>query len=161
MNLSFSLDQLYIEYKPIVMSYISARVYCNEDAEDLCADVFVKFFGLLESYDEKRASVSTLLYKITHDAVIDYYRCKREQDELSEDHAVLPSSEDIIMDRERADELIKALSKLPQQQRDILILRFYRGWTLVRIAEEMGLSYNKVVSRQNSAFKALKEMLGK
>ena len=143
------------------MSYISARVYCNEDAEDLCADVFVKFFGLLESYDEKRASVSTLLYKITHDAVIDYYRCKREQDELSEDHAVLPSSEDIIMDRERADELIKALSKLPQQQRDILILRFYRGWTLVRIAEEMGLSYNKVVSRQNSTFKALKEMLGK
>ena len=144
MNLSFSLDQLYIEYKPIVMSYISARVYCNEDAGDLCADVFVKFFGLLESYDEKRASVSTLLYKITHDAVIDYYRCKREQDELSEDHAVLPSSEDIIM-----------------QQRDILILRFYRGWTLVRIAEEMGLSYNKVVSRQNSTFKALKEMLGK
>ena len=29
------------------------------------------------------------------------------------------------------------------------------------IAEEMGLSYNKVVSRQNSTFKALKEMLGK
>ncbi len=64
------------------------------------------------------------------------------------------------MDRERADELIKALSKLPQQQRDILILRFYRGWTLVRIAEEMGLSYNKVVSRQNSAFKTLRRMLG-
>ncbi len=160
MNLSFSPDQLYIEYKPIVMSYISARVTCNEDAEDICGDVFVKLFGLLESYDEKRASVSTLLYKITHDAVIDYYRCKREQDELSEDHAVLPSSEDIIMDRERADELIKALSKLPQQQRDILILRFYRGWTLVKIAKEMGLSYNKVVSRQNSAFKALREMLG-
>ena len=85
---------------------------------------------------------------------------KHEHDELSEDHAVLPSSEDIIMDRERADELIKALSKLPQQQRDILILRFYRGWTLVRIAEEMGLSYNKVVSRQNSAFKTLRRMLG-
>ena len=159
MKLSFSPDQLYIEYKPIVMAYISARVTCNEDAEDICGDVFVKLFSLLESYDEKRASVSTLLYKITHDAVIDYYRRKREHDELSEDHAVLPSSEDIIMDRERADELIKALSKLPQQQRDILILRFYRGWTLVRIAEEMGLSYNKVVSRQNSAFKALREML--
>ena len=142
------------------MSYISARVTCNEDAEDICGDVFVKLFSLLESYDEKRASVSTLLYKITHDAVIDYYRRKREHDELSEDHAVLPSSEDIIMDRERANELIKALSKLQQQQRDILILRFYRGWTLVRIAEEMGLSYNKVVSRQNSAFKALREMLG-
>ena len=142
------------------MSYRSARVTCNEDAEDICGDVFVKLFSLLESYDEKRASVSTLLYKITHDAVIDYYRRKREHDELSEDHAVLPSSEDIIMDRERANELIKALSKLQQQQRDILILRFYRGWTLVRIAEEMGLSYNKVVSRQNSAFKALREMLG-
>ena len=161
MKLSFSPDQLYNKYRPIVMSYISARITCNEDAEDICGDVFVKLFGLLESYDEKRASVSTLLYKITHDAVIDYFRRKREHDELSEDHAVLPSSEDIIMDRERADELIKALSKLPQQQRDILILRFYRGWTLVKIAEEMGLSYNKVVSRQNSAFKALREMLGK
>ena len=160
MKPSFSPDQIYKKYKPTVMAYISARVQCNEDAEDICGEVFVKLFGLLENYDEKRASVSTLLYKITHDAVIDYYRMKHEHDELSEDHAVLPSSEDIIMDRERADELIKALSKLPQQQRDILILRFYRGWTLVRIAEEMGLSYNKVVSRQNSAFKTLRRMLG-
>ncbi len=160
MNISFSPDQLYKKYRPIVMSYISARIHCEEDAEDLCGDVFVKLFGMIESYDEKIASISTILYKITHDAVIDYYRRKREYDELSEDHAVLPSSEDIIMDRERADELIKALSKLPPQQRDILILRFYRGWTLVRIAEEMGLSYNKVVSRQNSAFKTLRRMLG-
>ena len=91
--------------------------------------------------------------------MIDYYRTSRTHEEVSEEAAVLPSAEDTVMDRAQARELAEALAKLPEQQRDILILRFYRGWTLVKIAKEMGLTYNMVVSRQKRALEKLREML--
>ncbi|MBR5909668.1 MAG: sigma-70 family RNA polymerase sigma factor [Schwartzia sp.] len=61
--------------------------------------------------------------------------------------------------REAAEEIAAALSQLPQEQRDILVLRFYRGWTLARIAQETGLTYDTVVSRQKSAFEKLRKIL--
>ena len=63
------------------------------------------------------------------------------------------------MDRARVQEIAEALHRLPEEQRDILILRFYKGWTLVRIAKEMGLTYDTVVNRQRRAFQELRKML--
>ena len=155
----FLYESIYRKYRPIVFSYISQRVASREDAEDLCQDVFVKLSRALKTYDEDKAAVSTLVYRIAHNAVIDYYRTSRTHEEVSEEAAVLPSAEDTVMDRAQARELAEALAKLPEQQRDILILRFYRGWTLVRIAKEMGLTYNTVVGRQKRALEKLREML--
>ncbi len=161
MSPSLSHEQLYREYRDTVLSYISARVVPIEDAEDLCEEVFVKLFRLMESYDGSRASVSTLVYKLSHDTVIDHYRTHRRPAAISGQQELLPSAEDVIMDRERFADLAKALAKLPQQQRDILILRFYRGLTLKAIAEKTGLTYDTVVSRQKIALKAMKKMLEK
>lgn len=160
MNPLPSSDRLYRDYKSRVLAYISARVPRPEDAEDLTGEVFVRLFRLMESYDENRASVSTLVYKLSHDIVIDWYRTRREFAELSEEQALLPSAEETVMDREKLAETRDALARLPQDQRDILILRFYRGWTLVRIAEEMGLPYFSVVAKKNKALDSIRRALG-
>ena len=156
---SIAYERIYREYSPIVFSYISARVPSREDAKDLCHNVFVKLLRALETFDESKASVSTFLYTLAHNTVVDYYRTAHPYSEISEYDAVLPSAEDVVMDRSRLLEISDAISRLPQQQRDILILRFYRGWTLVKIAQEMGLTYNTVCSRQKSAFESLRRML--
>ena len=156
---SFLYEKLYRDYRQTVLSYISARVSPPEDAEDLCEEVFVKLLKALETFDGENAAASTLLYRLTHNTVIDYYRRSHKFSKLSEREAVLPSAEEILMDTERAEELIAALEKLPRQQRDILVLRFYCGWTLVRIAEQMGITYNAVVSRQRSALEAIRRIL--
>ena len=159
MNSSFSYESIYRKYRTSVLSYISARIPSYAEAEDLCEEVFVKLLHLLENYDENKASVSTLIYKLSHDIVIDFYRTHKEYAELSEELAVLPSAEEIVMDKEKLTELAGALQKLPQQQRDILILRFYQGWTLGKIANKMGLTYHMTVSRQNKALESLRKML--
>lgn len=159
MNTSPVYEKLYEEYRPTVYSYISARVSSREDAEDLCQQVFVKLYKALETYDSEKASLSTFVYRLTHNAVIDYYRTLHTHTEISEEDALLPSAENVVMDRARVREIAAALSQLPWQQRDILILRFFRGWTLVRIAREMGLTYDTVVSRQKSAFEKLRKLL--
>ena len=159
MDNSFAYERLYKEYRPTVYAYISARVSSREDAEDLCQHVFVKLYKALETFDREKASMSTFVYQLSHNAVIDYYRTSHRHEALSEDDAVLPSAENVVMDRAKAEEIAAALSQLPQQQRDILVLRFYRGWTLARIALETGLTYDTIVSRQKSAFEKLRKLL--
>ena len=51
MNTSFVYERLYKEYRPVVYSYISARLSSREDAEDLCQHVFVKLYKALETFD--------------------------------------------------------------------------------------------------------------
>lgn len=159
MNTSFVYERLYKEYRPMVYSYISARLSSREDAEDLCQHVFVKLYKALDTFDGEKASLSTFVYQLAHNAVIDYYRTLHTHTELSEEDAFLPSAENVVMDRARSAKIAEALRQLPQQQRDILILRFYRGRTLVQIAQEMELTYDTVVSRQKSAFEKLRKLL--
>ncbi len=161
MNPPISHEELYLKYKATVYSYIYARVSSKEDAEDLTNEVFLKLFKALETFDGERAKVSTLIYKISYTKVIDYYRTQKNNAELDEKHGILPSAEDLIIDKERFLELLEAVSELPQDQRDIIILRFYKNWTLKKIAEEMGLTYNMVVSRQEKAFNAIKNKLSR
>ena len=70
-------EMLYKEYRGTVLRNISARIPSWEDAEDLCEEVFTKLIKLLDSYDENKAAISTLVYKFSHDIVIDYYRRNR------------------------------------------------------------------------------------
>ena len=158
---SFLYESLYRDYRKSVLSYISARVSSPEDAEDLCEEVFVKLLKALDTFDGEKAAASTLLYMLTHNAVIDYYRRSDRHTKLSDSEKVLPSAEEVVMDTERAEELTAALEKLPVHQRNILILRFYGGWTLVKISEQLGITYDTVVSRQKSALKTLRKLLEK
>ena len=154
-----SREQLYSEYKDTVLAYISARVSSYEDAQDLCQEVFIKFFRALERFDGSRAAVSTLIYKITHDTVIDHHRTFHKYTSLDEIGESVPSTEDIYVENEKYTLLRDSLKELPEQQRDILIMRFYAGLSLSEIAERTGLSYHMTVKKQREAFAALRAKL--
>ena len=159
MHPSLEFERLYRRYHQTVAAYISARVPSRETAEDLCHDVFMKLSKALETYDDQKASASTLLYRIAHNAVIDYYRIHHPHSDLAEWDGTLPSTEDVVMDREKLSGLADALRQLPREQRDVLILRFYQGWPLTRIAKEMGIKYHTAVSRQKNGLEGLRKIL--
>ena len=156
---TLSREQFYTEYRDTVLAYISARVSSYEDAQDLCQEVFIKFFRALERFDGSRASVSTLIYKITHDIVVDHHRTFHTYTSLDETEESVPSTEDIYVENEKYILLRDSLKELPEQQRDILIMRFYAGLSLSEIAERTGLSYHMTVKKQREAFAALREKL--
>ena len=98
------------------MSYISARIPSYGEAEDFDAKkVFVKLLHLLENYDENKASVSTPIYKLSHDIVIDFYRTHKDTLELSEELAVLPLRK--LCGQGETHRTGWCTQKLPQQQR--------------------------------------------
>ena len=85
-------EKIYETYSGKVMGYIAARVQRRADAEDLCADVFEKAYKKIDAYDEKKASMSTWIFTITRNTVIDYFRKNRPTAELDEN---MPSDSEV------------------------------------------------------------------
>ena len=70
-------EKIYNAFYGKVMVYIRARINRKAEAEDLCADVFEKIQAKLDGYDSEKAGLSTWIYCITRNSIIDFYRKSR------------------------------------------------------------------------------------
>ncbi len=153
------LETLYAQYSSKVMGYIYARVRNRADAEDLCSDVFEKVQRKLEGFDPSRASVSTWIFTITRNTVIDHYRRSKPVEELDENLSDDTEVDESLLNSETLSELANALRALSEELRDIVVLRYYDGKPLTEIAEIMGLSYGAVKLRHQSAMAKLRKLM--
>lgn len=149
--------EIYEQYSKKVTGYIYSRVNDGYLAEDLCADVFLKVYEKLDSFDETKASLSTWIFTITRNTLIDYYRIRRVNNEIPEDMAADDSIEEEVCNNETVEILTKALSKLAERERDIIILHYYKKETLRVIAEKMKISYPYVKILHNKALENLRK----
>lgn len=153
------IETLYSQYSGKVMGYIHARIRNRADAEDLCADVFEKVQRKLDGFDPSKASVSTWIFTITRNTVIDHYRRSRPAEELDENLSDDTELDESLLNNETLSELAGALRALPEELRDLIVLRYYDGKPLTEVAELMGLSYGAVKLRHQSALAKLRKVL--
>ena len=153
------IETIYTQFYSKVMGYIHARIRNRADAEDLCADVFEKVQRKLPDFDPSKASVSTWIFTITRNTVIDYFRRTRPSEELDENISDDTELDEGILNSESLSELAGALRALPEELRDLIVLRYYDGKPLTEIAEIMGLSYGAVKLRHQSALSRLRKAL--
>lgn len=132
-------DALYIDYKDKVSAYVRGRIENEHDSEDIISTVFLKIYQKIDRFDGEKASLSTWIYTITRNTVIDYYKTKKMHIGFSDE--IEPEDIAEENDDELLDALADALEALPERERDLIILHYYKGYTLKRIAEMMGMSY--------------------
>lgn len=152
-------EKIYLDYRDRVFGYVMSKVAHTQDAENITADVFVKVFEKLNTFDAQKASLSTWIYTIARNTVTDYFRMRKAVFELPQSQASDFSVEDEICSNETLDELADALEALDARERDIIILRYYSGKTLKEIAVHLGISYAYVKVLQNKALAKLKNFL--
>ena len=152
-------ENIYRDYHGKVYGYIRSKINSVQDAEDLAADVFVKVFEKLDSFDESKASLTTWIYTITRNTLTDYFRTRRVFDEIPETLEDGTSVEDDVCHAAMLELLANALEILDKRERDIIILRFYSGKTLKDITAQMGISYAYGKILQNKAFEKLRQYL--
>ncbi len=153
-------EEIYTQYKDKVFGYVRNHVNSPEDAEDITSDIFVKIYSKIDTYDESKASLSTWIYSMTSNTVIDYYRTNHIHSEIPEDLTDERSSiEDEVLTKESLEALADALEQLPQELRDIIILRYYKGLTLQEIAGKMNLSYGVTKLRHREALGKLRDLI--
>lgn len=153
-------DSVYREYNRKVFFYLRGKGLSEDDAEDLCANVFVKFYENAASFDSSKASPSTLIYRIAHNTLIDFWRTRKQHSELDEEIAYKDETLDNILTEETLTELGQALMRLEDRERALVVLVYYDNKTLKEAAEILKMSYSNAKIVMKKALAELKDFMG-
>ena len=159
---TYNLEEIYSEYYPKVLQYIQNHTNGHMDAEDIAQNVFVKVFAKWDTFDPAKSSVSTWIFNIMRNTLIDHQRSMsyRQHDELSE---FLADDSDDMLDslilEEEQDRLADALESLSVEERDLIILHYYSERTLLEIAEMMRRPYGQIKRLHTKALKNLRQQM--
>ena len=152
-------EKIYLAFHGKVMGYLCARINRRAEAEDLCSDVFEKVFNRYDQYDKSKSSISTWIFTITRNTLIDHYRRTKPQEELDENLSDDTEIDGNLLQNESLEELAAALRSMPEELRDIIVLRYYDNKPLTEVADMMGLSYGAVKLRHQKALGMLRKAL--
>lgn len=156
--------QLYLRHLDAIYRYIRFRVGNAADAEDLTEQVFLKAWEAITSYRMRGLPFSAWLYRIAHNAVVDHHR-QRALEPLApmqyEDMAASDGRgtvEQVIESGELAA-LATAISRLPQEQQQVVVLRFIEGLSHAEVASIIDKSPGACRVIQHRALAALHRVL--
>lgn len=134
-------------------------------AEDVVQQVFLALWQG-SGYDPSRGAVSTWLLSVTHHKAVDSVRRESNRRKrlageqvLLETAALGPGPADEAWASLRAERTREGLRDLPPEQREVLLLAYYGGYTQREIAEMTGLPLGTVKSRTLTAMRKLREVL--
>lgn len=153
---------IYTQYRDKVFGFVRSKIYNQTEVEDIVQTVFLKVYSNLDKYDEIKASFSTWIYIITRNTVYDYLKEKRDYPVIELIENTVYSAEepdDSLLNQEALEELARALQKLPQNQRDIIILIYYKNLDRRKVAEMFGMTYGQVRYLHDKAMKRLGKLL--
>lgn len=139
-NISYmEKEQIYRDYHDKVLRYIIGQVNDFYLAEDICSDVFLKVYEKIDTFDEKKASISTWIFTITRNKLIDYYRTRKVTVEVPD--TLVYEQEEQEFDKETLEKLAKALEKLNDRSKKLIVTHYYQRKTLKEVATELNISY--------------------
>jgi RNA polymerase sigma-70 factor (ECF subfamily) len=154
--------ELYDEFMPKVFRYIRYKVNDQQITEDLTSTVFEKALVSFERYSSDKGAFSTWIFSIARNTLIDYYRTNRMRKQVSLDEAVeVPSRE--LSPEEEAEKnaeqecLRGCLSRLSEDDQEIIQLKFAAEFNNRQIAKMLGISESNVGVRLFRAVKKLRE----
>jgi RNA polymerase sigma-70 factor (ECF subfamily) len=134
-------------------------------AEDVVQQVFIALWKG-SGYDVRRGALSTWLMSVTHHKAVDVLRREApRRKRLASEQALLelaaagPGPADETWMRLRAERTREALRTLPAEQREVLLLAYYGGYTQTEIADLTGLPLGTVKSRTLAALRRLRVAL--
>lgn len=144
----------------------------REDARDVTQDAFIKAYRSLSSF-RRESSFYTWLYRIGMNLSIDLTRKRkrREAGGLREDVATRDdegaiheihhqdSPRRVIERRQLYDQIMDAMDQLPEDQKQVILLRELEGMSYREIAEVMDVAEGTIMSRLYYARKKLQQLL--
>jgi RNA polymerase sigma-70 factor (ECF subfamily) len=166
-NLAF--DVLLNRYKRTVHSYIFYTVHDRDLTEDLFQDTFLKAITTIKQgrYTEQNKFKSWIM-RIAHNLIIDYFRVERYENTVSNDETEVDllndmrlcetNVEDELVQEQVYDDIKKLVRHLPESQREVLEMRYYKDLSFKEIADITGVSINTALGRARYAIMNMRRM---
>ncbi len=152
-------------YGMIVKRYMQSAYYIalgfvhnQQDALDVSQEAFIKAFRKIKMFDTSKPFFPWF-YRLMRNLCIDHLKRKQRQREIPLDDIQILSVE--REDKELKETLWKGIEELPFEQREVVILRYFRQLSYAEIAELIGKPLGTVMSSLFYAKKRLKGIIGK
>ncbi len=152
-------------YAGRIKSFLMGKAMNEDTAEELTQEIMLTVWRRAESYDPKKAAASTWLFTIARNRRIDYLRGNsRIEVELDDEILEVETTENdpqarYVADSQSAATLEAALAKLPQEQRQVMHLSYFRGQSHGAIAKWLNLPVGTVKSRIRLAMQSVRKEL--
>jgi RNA polymerase sigma-70 factor (ECF subfamily) len=166
------IEILIKRHKNRVYTYIMLMVKNGQLAEDIFQDTFIKVIHSLKAgkYKDNGRFLSWVI-RIAHNLVIDHFRKEKQMNMLSNDDTVV----DLFNNRKLADKNIEdnliyeqvctdiraLIEKLPDDQKEVILLRHYGDLSFKEIADQTGVSINTALGRMRYALINLRKLIQK
>ncbi|HXR31558.1 MAG TPA: RNA polymerase sigma factor [Solirubrobacterales bacterium] len=128
------LHFLYLRYATDVQRYIASFVHDHHEAEDITQNVFAKLVTGIRKYEQREVPFAAWIMRVARNAALDHLRTRRAIPS-EEIRAADSGQAQVRLDRGR--DLRHALEQLPDDQREVLVLRHIAGLSPVEIANTL------------------------
>ena len=166
-----ALSVLISRHQQRIYSFIYSKVYDRDVTEDIFQDTFIKVIRTLKrgGYNEEGKFLPWVM-RIAHNLVIDYFRKNKRMPKFDNtgDFNIfsvlgdpdLNAEKRIIKDQVEED-VRKLIEELPEDQRDVLLMRIYKDMSFKEISENTGVSINTALGRMRYALINLRKIIDK
>lgn len=153
-----AFGRLYEIYVPQVYRYVASKAR-RPMVEDFVADTFVKALRSIERFEFRGVDFGAWLISIARNLIYDYAKSHRASKEILRDE--LPDAsddhtEDEVIALLRAETVRRALTRVPEDHRSVLRLRYFDGRTAKEAGEELARSPGAIRTLQYRALASLK-----
>ena len=164
-----AFDELLARHQARIYNYILMMVKDEDVANDIFQDTFAKVVTTVKQgrYTES-GRFAAWLTRIARNLIIDMFRQEKSQATVSTDASEVDilnrrefsdgTIEDDIVDLQIRDDVRSLLRQLPQNQREVLVMRYYRNLSFKEIAAATGVSINTALGRVRYAIMNMRRM---
>ncbi len=166
-----SLEILILRHKQRIFSFIYSKVQDRDVADDIFQDTFIKVINTLKlgKYNEEGKFLPWTM-RIAHNLVIDFFRkgnrmpTFQNTDEF-DIFSVLSdqtlSAESELIKNQIHSDVRKLVDELPDDQREVLMMRIFKGMSFKEISDQTDVSINTALGRMRYALINLRKMIDK
>ena len=164
----WAMESLYQRYSRILYSLAYRMVADHQVAEDLLQDAFLAVWRRAITYSPQTGAARSWLISILHHRTIDYLRRVRRRSTIQEapleelelnESIAHPDAWDAAWQSVKSSHVRAALMKIPAEQRLVIELAYFQGWTHSEIAEGTQIPLGTIKARMRLGLLHLKQIL--
>jgi RNA polymerase sigma-70 factor, ECF subfamily len=151
-----ALDFLYVRFADDVCGYVRSIVRDSHEAEDITQNIFAKLMTAIHKYEPREVPFAAWILRVARNAALDHLRARRQ---IPFEEVRTDDEGDEQVGFERSNCLREALWQLPEEQREVLVLRHLAGLTPGEIAHRLGKTEGSVHGLHHRGRSTLQQLL--
>ena len=166
-----ALSILINRHQSKIYGFIYSKLSDRDIADDIFQDTFIKVIKTLKSnsYNEEGKFLPWVM-RISHNLIIDHYRRNKKMPMFreTEDFSIfsimsdnVPNIESQLITSQVENDLRKLIEELPEDQKEVLVMRMYQDLSFKEISELTGVSINTALGRMRYAIMNLRKVIDK